>query len=230
MNNAHHCFIAIASTMLTGAAMAAPVAVGSQTDYDNATGPANTTIDTFDGSTQNAVSITTDIGIVSTLTGGTPFDPPDHYYNHPDFDLSEFGFALDRGGSVATRNVVWTFPEEIIGFSGEFVSVTGIDVGIGSSAAEVTQWFDISDIADPNAGPNPAQGFFGLVDTDGFDSVVFRVDPSFGSSFDVYWLTEMAFSTVVPCPCPGDANGDMVIDFDDLNLVLSNWGTECPMP
>ncbi len=28
-------------------------------------------------------------------------------------------------------------------------------------------------------------------------------------------------------PCPGDGNGDGVVDFDDLNLLLSNWGAPC---
>ncbi|MCA9310273.1 MAG: Ig-like domain-containing protein [Phycisphaerales bacterium] len=32
---------------------------------------------------------------------------------------------------------------------------------------------------------------------------------------------------VVPV-CPGDANGDTVVDFDDLNLVLLNWNTSGP--
>lgn len=27
-------------------------------------------------------------------------------------------------------------------------------------------------------------------------------------------------------PCPGDANGDRVINFADLNIVLSAFGTE----
>ncbi|MEM1186628.1 MAG: hypothetical protein AAGI53_16685 [Planctomycetota bacterium] len=168
-------------------------------DYEAALGSTVTIVDTFDGSSQNAVSLTTDIGIVSTLTNGTPFSPPDNYYNDPNFGLSEFGFALDSSGSVATRNVVWDFQQTVYGFYGEFVSVTGIDVGIGSTEGEVTQWFDISDVADPNPGNNPAEGFFGLVDTNGFDSVIFRVDPSFGSSFDVFWLTEMGIS-VVPTP------------------------------
>ena len=28
--------------------------------------------------------------------------------------------------------------------------------------------------------------------------------------------------------CPGDANGDQVVDFDDLNLILENWATAGP--
>ncbi|MEQ8850844.1 MAG: hypothetical protein RIB32_03575 [Phycisphaerales bacterium] len=33
---------------------------------------------------------------------------------------------------------------------------------------------------------------------------------------------------VPPAVCDGDANGDNMVNFDDLNLVLSNWGTAGP--
>lgn len=199
MTSIYKAIVLTTTAAISSAASGQPVAVNSLAAYDAAVAPSATIVDTFDGSTQNGVSLTTDIGIVSTLTNGTPFSPPDNWYNHPDFDLSEFGFALDRSGSVATRNVVWTFPETVFGFYGAFESVTGIDVGIGSTQGDVSTWFDISDVADPNPGPNPASGFFGLVDNAGFDSVIFRVDPSFGSTFDVYWLTEMGIS-VIPAP------------------------------
>ena len=29
---------------------------------------------------------------------------------------------------------------------------------------------------------------------------------------------------VTPHPCPGDATGDNLVDFNDLNLLLANWG------
>ncbi len=35
-------------------------------------------------------------------------------------------------------------------------------------------------------------------------------------------------TTPVPTGCEGDANGDNMVDFDDLNMVLSNWGTGGP--
>ncbi len=40
------------------------------------------------------------------------------------------------------------------------------------------------------------------------------------------------FIGVDDCPpppvCPGDADGDLTVDFDDLNIVLSNWATSGP--
>ncbi len=37
------------------------------------------------------------------------------------------------------------------------------------------------------------------------------------------------YAVLPPTPlCPGDADGDLDVDFDDLNLVLSNWGTAGP--
>ncbi|MCA9310892.1 MAG: hypothetical protein KDA21_06780 [Phycisphaerales bacterium] len=32
----------------------------------------------------------------------------------------------------------------------------------------------------------------------------------------------------VPTNCDGDANGDLMVDFDDLNVILSNWGGAGP--
>ena len=31
-----------------------------------------------------------------------------------------------------------------------------------------------------------------------------------------------------PPPCPGDANGDLLVNFDDLNLILENWNMTVP--
>lgn len=33
---------------------------------------------------------------------------------------------------------------------------------------------------------------------------------------------------VLPPACPGDATGDGAVDFDDLNLILANWGMPVP--
>ena len=190
--------VAIAGSTIASSSFAAVQTVNNLTDYNNAIAPSISIYDGFDGTTQNAVSVTTDIGIVGTLTNGTPFNPPDNYYNHPDFDLSEWGFALDRNNSVATRNVVWDLPDDTIGFWGEFVSVTGIDVSVVGGDGT---WYDISEIivGGPGDPPNPVEGFFGLVDNSGLDQVVFRVDPSFGSQFEIFWLTEMAIN-VIPAP------------------------------
>ncbi|MCA9310863.1 MAG: hypothetical protein KDA21_06635 [Phycisphaerales bacterium] len=38
----------------------------------------------------------------------------------------------------------------------------------------------------------------------------------------------MVPTTPVPTGCPGDADGNMTVDFDDLNEVLSNWNTAGP--
>ncbi len=39
-----------------------------------------------------------------------------------------------------------------------------------------------------------------------------------------FWTLDMTFERVTATPCPGDANGDRVVDFLDLNLVLSFFG------
>jgi len=59
---------------------------------------------------------------------------------------------------------------------------------------------------------NAVNGFFGVVDPDGFDTALFRVDPSFGSSFDTYWLTEMGISTTaIPEPSTSVLFGFMLL-------------------
>lgn len=188
----------IAASTLASMSYADVQTVTNITDYNNAVDPSISFFDGFDGSTQNAVSVTTDIGIVGTLTNGTPFDPPDNYYNHPDFDLSEWGFALDRNGGIATRNLVWDLPDGTIGFWGEWISVTGADVSIVNGDGT---WYDISEIITgmPGDPPEGVDGFFGMVDNAGIDQVIFRVDPTFASSFEIFWLTEMGIN-VVPSP------------------------------
>ncbi len=37
-------------------------------------------------------------------------------------------------------------------------------------------------------------------------------------------------SVVLPTPCPGDANGDGLVNFADLNITVSNFNTTCPTP
>ena len=39
---------------------------------------------------------------------------------------------------------------------------------------------------------------------------------------------ENAVLAAAPPACPGDATGDLMVDFDDLNLVLTNWGGAGP--
>jgi len=42
------------------------------------------------------------------------------------------------------------------------------------------------------------------------------VDPGFGSSFEVFWLTEMGFSTTQIADIRGDLNCDQVANTDDI--------------
>ncbi|MEM9353517.1 MAG: hypothetical protein AAGA92_10935 [Planctomycetota bacterium] len=181
--------------VLAASAYAAPTQYTSLTDYNNAVGSLLTTIDTFDGpTTSDADTIVTDIGILSETANGS-MALPSQFYNHPDFDLSEFGFVLDRLGGTAPRNILWTMPANTIGFYGEWVTVTGADVSINGLAGP---WFDISEAINPNPNAQNVEGFWGIVDPDGITDVAFRVDPAFGN-FEIFWLTSMAI-TQVPEP------------------------------
>ena len=35
---------------------------------------------------------------------------------------------------------------------------------------------------------------------------------------------------VPPCPCPGDADGNLRVEFADITAVLANWGASYPGP
>lgn len=188
--------LGFAASMVGSTTHAAPVVVTSLTDYDNAVGPSITKVDEFDGTTSDANTLVTDMGIVSTVSNGD-LTLPSQWYNHPDFDFSEFGFFLDRNGNVGPRVVTWTFPEPVLGFYGEWVSVTEADVTIVGGHGTV---YDISEAIDPNPGVNPVDGFWGLVDPAGIEQVQFSVDPDFGSSAGIFWLTSMGISTPIPEP------------------------------
>jgi hypothetical protein len=44
-------------------------------------------------------------------------------------------------------------------------------------------------------------------------------------------IDDLRFVTVAPaCPCPGDANGSLMVDFADITAVLSQWGASYPGP
>ena len=180
---------------LAASADAAPTQYTSLTDYNNAVGSLLTTVDLFDDPTSSdADSIVTDIGILSETANGS-MSLPSQFYNHPDFDLSEFGFVLDRNGGTAPRNILWTMPADTIGFWGEWQTVTGADVSINGLNGP---WIDISEAINPNPNAQNVAGFWGIVDPDGITDVAFRVDPAFGN-FEIFWMTSMAI-TQVPEP------------------------------
>ncbi|MCA9310407.1 MAG: S8 family serine peptidase, partial [Phycisphaerales bacterium] len=57
------------------------------------------------------------------------------------------------------------------------------------------------------------------------DKGVAGYDTTFGWGFINAYNAVLA---AAPPSCPGDATGDMMVDFDDLNEVLINWGTAGP--
>lgn len=58
-----------------------------------------------------------------------------------------------------------------------------------------------------------------------YDSLV--VDPCTGEEILTQELFEMTMPNAPAAPCPGDTNGDGVVDLQDLNEVLANFGTPC---
>ena len=64
------------------------------------------------------------------------------------------------------------------------------------------------------------------------DSDVVTFDPATGSASLFFTYDEggdvNAFFVPAPADCPGDANGDNMVNFDDLNAVLVHWETSNP--
>ncbi len=56
---------------------------------------------------------------------------------------------------------------------------------------------------------------------------------SFDDDIDLFTEVEPTVVTIrgidIDPDCPGDVNGDDIVDFADLNLVLGNWGTAGPV-
>ncbi len=50
---------------------------------------------------------------------------------------------------------------------------------------------------------------------------------AYGTKFP-YFIQVVAEPTTSCAPCPGDANGDGMVNFDDVTEVIANWGAGCP--
>ena len=45
------------------------------------------------------------------------------------------------------------------------------------------------------------------------------------------WVpTGLCGPSEAPTPCPGDVNGDAMVNFADLDILLDRWGTDCTQP
>jgi hypothetical protein len=67
----------------------------------------------------------------------------------------------------------------------------------------------------------------GDVNNDGFDDVIVGAFLN-NNNGDNSGSARVFLSFVLPASCPGDLNGDNVVNFTDLNGVLTNFGQPCP--
>ncbi len=106
----------------------------------------------------------------------------------------------------------------------------GLQVGISrtGTVTEATIWSGGSETATSLHAYLPAGYSYSYaqgIDVDPTDGTVrvvgYGYDPSVGHTEALMWIN-------VPLSCPGDANGDGTVDFEDLNIMLANWNSTGP--
>lgn len=166
-------------------------------------------------------------------------------------DLAAHFSATGSGYSVQTYNTVFMQPA---GFGGNFLYPSSIfasdliidfsapltsfsimyspqELGCDSSATmRATGYLDGTQVAThTNTAPAPGTwptGTLTLDSTAPFNQVVVHYDarPPTCQDYGVIFLADNMRVTLANAPCPGDLNGDHLIDLSDLSALLGNYG------
>ncbi|MCA9306801.1 MAG: hypothetical protein KDA16_09720 [Phycisphaerales bacterium] len=131
-----------------------------------------------------------------------------------------------KGGSVAETSAVSL---EFFGASGSplpAADVSDMDMTTGGPNTSIV-WIDLV--------PGETYRFQSITGTATFsDGVDFVITDQPFARFEIFGYAELAgdgtnnpgqWVRLVTPSCPGDVNGDMMVDVDDLNAILSAWGT-----
>jgi hypothetical protein len=174
-----------------------------RTSWEAAAGAVTT--DTFSNPISAALSITFDSGIQSQMTGTET--QLYGYINSVQGDGPSFPYEgfVNQGGYYQT---LWTFPTPVTAFGGDFshvnipngLTVTGNFDGSGDQTISIAQLFT------ENQPPGEGEGFFGLVSSVPFQSILFRSNDGncdSGCSGDAFYVDKFSFNSrpsSVPLP------------------------------
>lgn len=183
-------FLALGMAGLTlGSAQAAPITFTNFLNFVTAAGPAPITIEEFESPIADDTAITFEGGVVSTLAGGR-------------LSLGQntvrggfFQAELSSNADSGALNLIWTFPEPVVGFGLNITFLSPIQLTIPELGLVV----DIIDTLGDNGG------FLGVIDsTTAFTQIQFSVLPGNIQGFmavDNLLLVEAP--TVMSVPEPG---------------------------
>lgn len=154
---------------------------------------------------------TTTLTIATTTGVGSPVS-----------DIEFFSPAVNGSGLVAFRAF-------------DTSALRAIWVGDGATLTRVVTEHDIlpSDQGPARVDQNDSSPVFG-----GGPSINAAGDVAFNCALtppdnnQIEWGTGVYVATATPpfTPCPGDANGDLIVDFDDITETLANWNQRAPTP
>lgn len=140
----------------------------------------------------------------------------------PVSDIEFFGPAVNNAGLVAFRAF-------------DTSNLRAIWVGDGATLSRVVTEHDIlpSDQGPARVDQNDSSPVFG-----GGPSINASGDVAFNCALappdnnQIEWGTGVYVAAATPpfIPCPGDANGDLFVDFDDITEALANWNQAAPIP
>lgn len=140
----------------------------------------------------------------------------------PVSDVEFFAPACNNSGLVAFRAF-------------DTSALRAIWVGDGSTLTRVVTEHDIlpSDQGPARVDQNDSSPVFGggpSINADG--DVAFNCALTPPDNNQIEWGTGVYVAAATPpfIPCPGDANGDLFVDFDDITETLVNWNQPAPTP
>jgi|688.fasta_scaffold69590_3 hypothetical protein len=143
-------------------------------------GSTGSVIDTFSNNISSAQSITLDSGIISTNSSDVILPNPP--FNNNSVSGGVFNNATQAGSGTASNTITWTLPNTTFAFGADFIGAgTNPDrlALVGNFDGTGDQTFLI------NSQIGGANGFFGIVGTANFNSVVFTNSQTDVDAFSV---------------------------------------------
>ncbi len=141
---------------------------------------------------------------------------------HGTTEFESVGWAVGAAGDVNNDG----FDDVVVGApwaNGPAEDVGRVQIISGADGAILQTEFG----SQPLTFFGSALGLGGDLNGDGRGDIVLGqpYDPTFA-----IWsgAARILMSRAAPSPCPGNANGDTIVNFDDITAVIANWLNTCP--